>query len=127
MSNKSYVKAILKMSQEELLAVCINNSEYLSDGYYREFGHAILARWEQIKNDSKKDQRAKEAHVICMNDSPMHVVIGSPEDAEKILLKLQKAYYDKNKGCGRWESFDFYKNCIFWYIRDVECSFGLID
>jgi hypothetical protein len=114
MTDRDYVKVIMNMSLDDLRALFLENINYV-------FVQAILARLQQLVN-IKKDQ---VAHVICMNDSPMHVSIGSSEDAENTCVKMQRDYYDKNKGSGRWNNFDNYCNSIFWYIRDVKCSFNI--
>ncbi len=76
-----------------------------------------------MANNEQKNQ----AHVICMNDGLEYVVIGSFKEASKRLYKMQKAYYNKNKQGGRWDSFESYCNMIFWHIHTVDCSFNSID
>lgn len=38
----------------------------------------------------------KQAHVICMNDSPAAVHLGTAEEAQAAIEPLARAYYDQN-------------------------------
>lgn len=51
MDNKEYIARIMKMSAAELLEEVTENPDYLVQVHYKEFGVAMMARFEQLKEE----------------------------------------------------------------------------
>jgi hypothetical protein len=49
MSDEVYIKQIARMNVMELLETVMAYPEYLTDSYYRKFGNAIRARYEELR------------------------------------------------------------------------------
>lgn len=49
MTNEAEVKRIMQMNAHDLLYFVITNPEYLTDPYYRVFGNAVRARYEELR------------------------------------------------------------------------------
>lgn len=52
MNNEEYIAAIMKMDATQLLAHIMDNPTNLTDPYYGEFGRAIRARYDQLKQQT---------------------------------------------------------------------------
>jgi len=48
MGDNLFIKEIGRMTLAELFALVMESPEYLSDGYYGDFGRAIRARYEML-------------------------------------------------------------------------------
>jgi hypothetical protein len=50
MTNAEWIKKIMKMNTEELLAEIMSVPEFLTDSYYSQLGNAIRTRYKQLQN-----------------------------------------------------------------------------
>lgn len=85
MTDKEFVDSIGQMSETELLAVVIENPEYLCDSYYRSFGSAIVCRHRGLSQPTEPTHAQmyawlREQH---WSNSPLAVVL-EPKKAIKL-------------------------------------------
>ena len=59
-----------------------------------------------------------QAHVICLNDSVEHVVIGTENQAMKLLVQLKIAYWKRNRWIFNNNQSDYNLRC-YWHIHTV--------
>lgn len=60
-----------------------------------------------------------EAFVICCNDNPEYVHLGTMDKAKEKLEELAKEYYDHNHFEHRFSRYKDYRVRYFWHIRTV--------
>lgn len=53
MNNKQMIAGYMKMNLKELFAVVMDEPELLTDGYYRELGNAIRARYQELLKEER--------------------------------------------------------------------------
>ena len=53
MNNKQRIAGYMKMNLKELFAVVMDEPELLTDGYYRELGNAIRARYQELLKEER--------------------------------------------------------------------------
>lgn len=61
-----------------------------------------------------------EAFVICCNDNPEHVHLGTMDKAKEKLEELAREYYHRNGLRHRFSSYKEYRMRFFWHIRQVD-------
>jgi hypothetical protein len=62
------------------------------------------------------------AHVICLNDFPMCVVIGSKEAADAKMVDMRQRYYDENPSA--WVCREQYVARCHWHVRTVVAHYA---
>lgn len=62
MSNKQWIKTVETMTRDELFAVVMACPEWLTDGYYRDLGDALRARYGQLTAKSPSSSQRRPNH-----------------------------------------------------------------
>lgn len=79
-------------------------------------------KWiEMILSKIRSVTQPVEAFVICLNDSPQYVHLGTMGKAKEKLEQLAKEYYDRNSLKFSIKSYDEYRHSMYyWHIRQVD-------
>jgi len=113
------------IAQDVWERVTFDEQQLLIEDLVTEFLDEVTeASWERIPDEEHKEEPAV-VQVICLNDFPYHVFVGTEQDARKRLETLKAEYFTENQANFKADFVtpeEHYKACYYWHLHQVPCS-----